>query len=74
MYLGMNEAYEPETNRWIAGAPMLIARCWLAVGVVNGKLYAVGGYNGYYLATNEEFEPPYIEGLDALKTWLATRD
>lgn len=37
------EAYDPVTNTWTTKAPMPTPRSMLAVGVVNGILYAVGG-------------------------------
>jgi len=37
--------YNPATNMWTAGASMPTSRYDLAVGVVNGVLYAVGGFN-----------------------------
>ena len=42
--LGTVEAYDPATNTWTTRAPMPIARRGLGVGVVNGALYAFGGY------------------------------
>ena len=38
------EVYDPTANTWAAVAPMPTARANLAAGVVDGKLYAVGGY------------------------------
>jgi N-acetylneuraminic acid mutarotase len=49
------EAYDPVTNSWTTKAPMPTARSGLAVGVVNGVLYAVGGYSGR--TTVEAFDP-----------------
>src|SRR2546427_5354190 len=47
---------------WIAKAPMPTPRTGLAVGVVNGILYAVGGSaksgnNNNYLNTEEAYDP-----------------
>ena len=39
------EVFDPATEKWEEVAPMPTARTGLAVGVVDGKLYAVGGYN-----------------------------
>jgi N-acetylneuraminic acid mutarotase len=56
------EAYDPSTNTWTTKAPMPTGLEELAVGVVNGILYAVGGIssNGgvsYMLGTLEAYDP-----------------
>jgi N-acetylneuraminic acid mutarotase len=52
------EAYDPSTNTWTTKAPMPTSRMDLAVGVVNGILYAVGGLGtGSYLVTIESYDP-----------------
>ncbi len=43
---GTVEAYDPATNTWTTKAPMPTPRYYLAVGVVNQILYAVGGHKG----------------------------
>ena len=40
-----HEAYDPKTNRWSLLPPMQFPRHGLAVGVVNGKIYAISGAN-----------------------------
>jgi len=47
---------------WTTKATMTTGRMQLASGVVSGILYAVGGYNGSYLAVNEAYNP-------ATNTW-----
>ncbi len=44
---------------WASKAPMQEARGGLGAAVVNGKIYALGGYSGSgsYLNTNEEYNP-----------------
>jgi len=42
---------------WTAMAPMPTARCDVGLAVVNGKIYAIGGWNGNYVAENEEYDP-----------------
>ncbi len=42
-YLTLVEAYNPATNSWTTKAPMPTGRWGLAVGVVKGTLFAVGG-------------------------------
>jgi N-acetylneuraminic acid mutarotase len=51
------EAFNPSTNTWHTKAPMPTARAWLAAGVVNGILYAVGGFETGPAATVEAYNP-----------------
>src|SRR3989442_12645885 len=56
-----------EGGTWIAKAPMPTPRTGLAVGVVNGILYAVGGSaksgkNNNYLNTVEAYDPATNRG------------
>ena len=37
------EIYDPKTNAWTAGAPLLAPRAGVTVGVANGCLYLIGG-------------------------------
>ncbi len=54
----LTQVYDPETDAWTTGAPMLTPRRALAVAVVNDELYAIGGYNGETrLAVNEKYTP-----------------
>lgn len=55
------EAYDPATNVWTTKTPMLTARSFHGVGVVNGILYAVGGDT---LGTVEAYDP-------STNTWTA---
>eukprot|EP00058_Branchiostoma_floridae_P002310 XP_002587798.1 hypothetical protein BRAFLDRAFT_92243 [Branchiostoma floridae] len=45
-YLNTVECYTPAERRWKYVAPMSTARRYVAVGVMGGLLYAVGGYDG----------------------------
>jgi len=74
-YLTTVEEYNPATNTWTncgtpapgnACTPMPTARSYLAYGVVNNKIYAIGRWNGssYYLNIVEEYDP-------ATNTWMA---
>ncbi len=58
--LGTVEAYDPMTNTWAQAFPMPTARKRLAVGVVNGILYAIGGIGvsgTQVLSTVEAYDP-----------------
>jgi hypothetical protein len=52
-------------DSWVSKTPMQEARRGLGVAVVNGKIYAMGGYpgSGNYLDTTEEYDPE-------LDTWI----
>jgi N-acetylneuraminic acid mutarotase len=41
--VGTNEAYDPETNKWMTRSPMPTARNHAFAGAVNGKIYVIGG-------------------------------
>jgi len=59
-----NEVYDPAKNRWTARNPMPTARNHAAAGVVNGKIYVIGGRVGsVFMSTGsntdivEEYDP-----------------
>jgi N-acetylneuraminic acid mutarotase len=51
--------YDPSADHWATLAPMRVARDHAYAGVVNGRLYLVGGRDRpkYDIATVEEFDP-----------------
>ena len=52
------ERLDVETERWIPVEPMLSRRSTLGVAVLNGELYAVGGFDGNNgLDTVEKYNP-----------------
>ena len=62
--LGTNEVYDPATNKWETRRPMSVPRNHAFGGVVNGKIYVIGGRTGHGFilsATNtdvvEEYNP-----------------
>src|SRR5205809_5647416 len=62
--VGTVEEYDPATNTWRARSPMPTARNHAAIGVVNNKIYVIGGRVGAAfigVASNtdvvEEYEP-----------------
>jgi N-acetylneuraminic acid mutarotase len=44
-------------DSWTTLEPMPTARSGFGVAVVDGKIYAIGGYNGSRLSTNEMYDP-----------------
>ncbi len=57
-FLNTVEEYDPATDTWQQKTNMPTARFGLAVGVVNNKIYAIGGYNDNgFLNTVEEYDP-----------------
>jgi N-acetylneuraminic acid mutarotase len=62
--VGTNEVYDPKTNTWETRSPMPTARNHAAVGVVNNKIYVIGGRIGAAFSTRasntdivEEYDP-----------------
>lgn len=54
----MVEVFDPIANRWEKCQPMTTARSRVGVAVVNGLLYAIGGYDGQLrLSTVEVYNP-----------------
>nr|7ON7_A Chain A, SAKe6BE-L2 [synthetic construct]7ON7_B Chain B, SAKe6BE-L2 [synthetic construct] len=45
-HLNSVEAYDPERNEWSLVAPLSTRRSGVGVAVLNGLIYAVGGYDG----------------------------
>jgi len=67
--LGTNDVYDPATNKWESRNPMSVPRNHAFGGVVNGRIYVIGGRTGQAFilsATNtdvvEEYNP-------AANTW-----
>jgi N-acetylneuraminic acid mutarotase len=50
-------SYDPMLDEWTPRADMPTARTALVVGVVNGKVYAIGGVNDGHSAAVEEYDP-----------------
>jgi N-acetylneuraminic acid mutarotase len=62
--LGTNDVYDPATNKWESRNPMSVPRNHAFSGVVNGKIYVIGGRTGHAFilsATNtdvvEQYDP-----------------
>jgi N-acetylneuraminic acid mutarotase len=66
-------------DTWAVKAPMRQARAGLGVAVVNGKIYAIGGFveNGVVTGTNEEYNPAtntwtYKKPMPTSRSYFAT--
>ena len=62
--LATNEVYDPATNKWESRNPMSVPRNHAFSGVVNGKIYVIGGRigHGFVLSASntdvvEEYDP-----------------
>ncbi|KAK6046427.1 kelch repeat protein, partial [Cooperia oncophora] len=52
------EKYDPRRNDWISVAAMTKRRSYVKVEVLNGKIYAIGGFDGRtYHRSVEVFHP-----------------
>jgi len=76
--LAANEVYDPATNTWETRQPMPTARNHAAAGVVNGKIYVIGGRIGAAFITRasnvrivEEYDPA-TDQWGALKASMPT--
>jgi N-acetylneuraminic acid mutarotase len=56
-----------QMNTWVRKADMPTGKYFLAATAVNGKIYAMGGYNGPALSTVEEYD-------SATDTWMRKAD
>jgi len=60
--LGTNDVYDPATNKWESRNPMSVPRNHAFSGVVNGKIYVIGGRTGQAFilsATNTDVVEAY---------------
>jgi len=75
--------YDPIADKWEEKADMPTARCWLATGEVNGKIYAIGGTipdvntaqpgTGQPFSTVEEYDTGFASINVGIKEKLPTR-
>jgi len=76
--VGTNEVYDPATNRWETRSPMPTSRNHAFFGVVNNKIYVIGGRMGHSfisVASNtdvvEEYDPS-SDSWGAIKARMPT--
>ena len=56
--VNLTQIYDPETDTWITGSPMLTPRCSFAIAVVNDEIYTIGGQKEEdHLVVNEKYTP-----------------
>src|SRR4029450_8955273 len=72
--LATNDVYDPATNKWETRNPMSVPRNHAFSGVVNGKIYVIGGRTGHGFilsATNTDV----VEAYDpASNTWSMPKE
>ena len=72
--LTTNEVYDPATNKWESRTPMTVPRNHAYGGVVNGKIYVMGGRTGHAFilsASNTDAVEAYSPVSDS---WSAPRE
>ena len=62
--VGTNEVYDPATNTWDTRSTMPTARNHAAVGVVNNKIYVIGGRVGAAFMTTPASATDLVEEYD----------
>ena len=67
------DEYDPATNSWRSRSPMPTARNHAAVGVVNGKIYVIGGRVGSVFMTSAADVPTVEEYDPATDRWSAPK-
>jgi N-acetylneuraminic acid mutarotase len=69
------EQYDPAKNAWEAVAPTSTARCALAAAVVDGKLYATGGFDSQIrlFSSVEQYHPAKDEWVAMASMALITK-
>jgi N-acetylneuraminic acid mutarotase len=72
--INLNQVYDPETDTWTTGTPMLTPRCDFGVAVVNDEIYAIGGIRrqfseeNCYLIVNEKYTP--LDYIPEFPSWI----
>ena len=67
--IDLNQVYDPITDTWTIGTPMLDPRFGLEVAVVNDELYVIGGSNeDGRLYVNEKYTP--IGYIPEFPSWI----
>ncbi|MBM3235608.1 hypothetical protein FJZ31_04850 [Candidatus Poribacteria bacterium] len=71
-YVSTVEAYDPAADKWTKKANMPVSRTQMATVALDGKIYAIGGFNSVYI-------PPVIHSIvqvydPATDTWTRKAD
>jgi hypothetical protein len=68
----MLEMYDPTTDAWEPKADMPTKRWSHSASAVNGKIYAIGGWNGRFLSTVEAYDAGVgMDGMTQASVWPA---
>jgi N-acetylneuraminic acid mutarotase len=72
--LSTNDVYDPATNKWESRAPMSVPRNHAFSGVVNGKIYVIGGRTGHAFILSAA-NTDVVEEYDPVSnTWSAPKE
>lgn len=52
------ECYDPSLDKWTPVSEMSVCRSGVGVGVLDGVMYAIGGYNGSDIVKSVEIYRP----------------
>jgi N-acetylneuraminic acid mutarotase len=57
--IALNQVYDPETDTWTTGTPMLTPRCDFGIAAVNDEIYVIEGIReeNYQMIVNEKYTP-----------------
>ena len=67
------ERYDPASNAWEAVAPMAVKRNLAGVAVLDGKLYAVGGFNEDGALSSVDRYDPVLDAWEAVAPMTLAR-
>ncbi|NXP50987.1 KLH18 protein, partial [Heliornis fulica] len=71
--LNVVEVLDPVANRWERCQPMATARSRVGVAVLNGLLYAIGGYDGQLRLSTVEVYNPQVDSWSRVESMNSKR-
>jgi len=72
--LSTNDVYDPATNKWESRAPMSVPRNHAFSGVVDGKIYVIGGRTGHAFILSAANTDVVEEYNPVSNTWSAPKE